>query len=131
MGSRLTTPTPDEPILDYTGATIGLDIAFKDFDNTDLLDGTLAGLNEQSLTFAEPPALRVASLRALAAAPAIRPSVTFNVNRSRGVFSGVIRNLGTAGSLRSFSGVFLQHQNSGGGLVSSGRRTGSVTITPR
>ena len=130
VGSRLDVSAADEPILDYTGETLGLEIAFTDAENNALLDGLLAGLGEDALVFADPAlALRAVSPRARAAA--ILPKVEFKVSRARGLFSGTFRNPAEAGRVRSFGGVFLQHQNSGTGLFMLGGRTGTVTITPQ
>ena len=53
------------------------------------------------------------------------------VSRVGGLFSGMFRNPAEVGRVRSFGGVFLQHQNSGRGLFPVAGRTGTVTITPR
>ena len=143
VGSRLEVSDADQPILDYTGETVGLDISFADGENNPLLDGLLAGLGENALEFQDPaPALALragnaATQRAAKMAmqrtflsPPVR-TVDFRVSRARGLFSGTFRNPAEGGRRRSFGGVFLQHQNSGAGLFVIGGRTGRVTIAPR
>ncbi len=126
QGSRLLLTAKEDKILDYSTELAGLDIVFKDLDDNELLAGSLGGKNETALTFTAPTALRT-----LSRAPRAKPAVTIHVNRKKGTFSGSVRVPGETGSPRKFSGVLLQHQNAGAGMVRIGNRTGSVTLTPK
>ncbi len=126
QGSRLLLTPEEDKILDYSTELAGLDILLKDLDDNELLAGSLDGKNETALTFTEPTALRIFSR---AARP--KPAVTIHVNRKKGTFSGSVQVPGETGSPRRFSGVLLQHQNTGAGMVRIKGRTGSVTLSPK
>ena len=130
-GSRLVLSTEEETILDYSTGLAGLDIVFSDLEGNELLDGSFSGPDEESLTFDESSPLFAGNARSRAAAPRPEPTVTISVNRQEGTFSGRFRVPGETGEPRKFSGVLLQHQNAGAGLLRFGKRTGSVTLTPR
>ncbi len=118
-GSRFHLTPADPNILDYSTNLAGMDIVFNDVAGNELLAGSLSGPNETALTFIpSPTALTL-------------PKVQFKVNRLRGTFSGSFQAPRENGIKRDFVGVLLQHQNTGSGLSVIGKRTGSVTLTPR
>ena len=119
----------EEQILDYSTDLTGLDIHFEDIDGSDLLDGTLSGPSEQTLSFQSLASSVATNLRSPARA-VVRP-VTITVNRRNGTFSGTMHAPGETSAGHSFSGVLLQHQNTGAGLVRLGLQTGRITVTPR
>jgi hypothetical protein len=128
-GSRLALTAKDEQILEYYTEHAGLAIDVHDLDGTNLLSGLLEGTSEESLTFRESESSGLAA-RSIATAPA-KAVVSMKVNRANGRFSGVFRDPAAGGTARNFSGVLLQHQNRGSGLIMLGRRTGMVTLTPQ
>lgn len=118
-GSRLHLTPGDPNILDYSTSLAGLDIVFNDVAGNELLAGSLSGPNETALTFIPSPT------------SVTLPKVQFKVNHLRGTFSGSFQATSENGITRNFVGVLLQHQNTGTGLSVIGRRTGSVTLTPK
>ncbi len=130
-GSRLVLTDEEDEILNYSTELAGLAIHFEDLEGKVLLDGSLSGPDEDSLVFDEGSLLTASPAQARTTVAAPGRTVTMNVNRRTGAFSGTFRNPAEAGRLRNFSGVLLQHQNAGSGLLMFGGRTGLVTLAPK
>jgi Bacterial Ig domain len=130
-GSRLELSSEEDTILDYSTELAGLDIVFSDLEGNELLKGALIGSTENTLIFIEQPASPMATARASVAEGQTTPQVTFRVKRKKGLFQGTLFEPGASGKRRNFSGVFLQHQNLGAGLIRFGETTGLVTLVPR
>lgn len=131
-GSRLALEPGENDILNYSTELAGIDISFSDLEGDELLEGTLSGLSEKVLTFAAAaPAFGLAERSVQSRVPKVKPAVTFKVNRKNGSFAGTLRNPNEDGKVRKFSGVFLQHQNSGAGLVKFASGAGVVTLNPK
>jgi hypothetical protein len=128
-GSRLALTDAEEQILDYSTELAGLDIHFSDIEGEDLLDGTLSGPTEGSLAFQGSVSTFTTRGR-FPARTAVQP-VTIRINRRTGAFSGMMHLPGESGLGHSYSGVLLQHQNTGAGLVRFGPQSGLITLTPK
>jgi|GEM_PF-6220504 len=132
VGSRLQLAPGENEILNYSTELAGLEIQFSDLEGDIILDGSLSGLSEKSLTFAEgASASSLAERTARSRTPKVKPAVTFKVNPRNGSFTGSLRNPTENGTVRKFSGVLLQHQNKGAGLLKFTSGAGTVTLTAK